>query len=80
LPGILIGGKSPNFEANTLIGHIHFHDSLRARVSMLTMVRSPRKCYLFQSLMIRIRSSLSCWACWTQQRMNRASLTACLAQ
>uniref|UniRef100_A0A673TH65 Uncharacterized protein n=1 Tax=Suricata suricatta TaxID=37032 RepID=A0A673TH65_SURSU len=74
---ILIGNKSPNFEANTIIGHIYFHDSLGETwgYQCFTMVRSPQECYLFQSLMIRIRTLLSYWACWTQQRrMNRACL------
>uniref|UniRef100_A0A8D2G9M2 Uncharacterized protein n=1 Tax=Theropithecus gelada TaxID=9565 RepID=A0A8D2G9M2_THEGE len=76
--GRLLGDVAPNFEANTTAGRVHFHDFLGnswARISMLTMVKSPQKSYLFPSSMIRIGTLPSCWACWIQQRrMKRICL------
>uniref|UniRef100_A0A8C0Q6U3 Uncharacterized protein n=3 Tax=Canis lupus TaxID=9612 RepID=A0A8C0Q6U3_CANLF len=58
---LLIGNKYPNFEANTIIGHIHLYDFLRGHMghSFVPCLRS------YHSV---IKSLQSCWAFWAQQR------------
>uniref|UniRef100_A0A0A6YXQ7 Peroxiredoxin 6 n=1 Tax=Mus musculus TaxID=10090 RepID=A0A0A6YXQ7_MOUSE len=73
--GLLLGDEAPNFEANTTIGRIRFHDFLGDSTSMLTMVKHPRKSCHFPSLMIRAGTLPSFWACWIQ---SRRTLTTCL--
>uniref|UniRef100_A0A8B9YTX1 Uncharacterized protein n=1 Tax=Bos mutus grunniens TaxID=30521 RepID=A0A8B9YTX1_BOSMU len=75
--GLLLGDEAPNFEANTPIGRIRFHDYLGDSISMLTMVKGPQKSYLFPSLMIRIGTLPSSWACWTQQRKTKGHACDC---